>query len=154
MRPRAVVCPNPKCNKTIEEPVLLNNLSVTPAEHYYACSHCFMKMHAYPYLHRNLRSILAGLFALFLGSAILAWVGWLIWYDSTIWGKDLYRIFFGSRIDQTMSLGIGMMAIYYFLIGLALSILGLVIFVRRRSMVVELRFGAVPPESQGVHDSK
>ena len=154
MRPRVVICPNPKCHKTIEEPVLLNNLSVAPAEHYYACPHCFMKMHAYPHLHRNLRSTLAGLFSLFSGSAILTWIGWLVWYDVSVWGKDITLIFLGSRTGELISLGIGMMAIHYFLIGLALSILGFVIFVRRRSMVVELRFGAAPPESQGARDSK
>ena len=40
----AVVCPNPKCHRKIEEPILLSNLSTTPAEQYYACSHCLMKL--------------------------------------------------------------------------------------------------------------
>ena len=39
-----VVCPNPKCGKEIEEPVLLTNLSVTPAEQYDACPYCFAKL--------------------------------------------------------------------------------------------------------------
>ena len=39
-----VICPNPKCHRKIEEPILLNNLSKTPAEQYYACPHCFIKM--------------------------------------------------------------------------------------------------------------
>ncbi len=39
-----VVCPNPKCGKEIEEPILLTNLSVTPAEQYDACPHCFTKL--------------------------------------------------------------------------------------------------------------
>ena len=41
-----VICPNPKCHRKIEEPILLNNLSTTPAEHYYACPHCFIKLDA------------------------------------------------------------------------------------------------------------
>lgn len=41
-----ITCPNPKCHKRIEEPILLNNLSTTPAEHYYACPHCFIKLDA------------------------------------------------------------------------------------------------------------
>jgi len=39
-----IVCPNPKCHREIEEPILLNNLSTTPAEQYYACPHCFIKL--------------------------------------------------------------------------------------------------------------
>ncbi len=39
-----VVCPNPKCHKKIEEAILLNNLSTTSAEQYYACPHCFIKL--------------------------------------------------------------------------------------------------------------
>ena len=145
MRPRVVVCPNPKCHKTIEEPVLLNNLSVAPAEHYYACPHCFTKLHAYPCFHRNFMRALPGLFLSAFGSAILGWVSWLTWHDVTVWGKDLSLIFFGSRTGEPISLGIGMKVIYYSLIGLALLISGLGIFLRRRSKVVELRFSATPP---------
>ena len=39
-----IICPNPKCQRKIEEPILLNNLSTTPAEHYYACPHCLTKL--------------------------------------------------------------------------------------------------------------
>jgi len=38
------ICPNPKCNKKIEEPILLNNLSATPTEQYHACPHCFVNL--------------------------------------------------------------------------------------------------------------
>ena len=41
---RVTVCPNPKCHREIEEPILLNNLSKTPAEQYYACPHCLIKL--------------------------------------------------------------------------------------------------------------
>ena len=41
---RVIICPNPECHREIEEPILLNNLSVTPAEQYYACPHCFIKL--------------------------------------------------------------------------------------------------------------
>jgi len=41
-----VVCPNPKCQREIEEPILLSNLSATLDEQYYACPHCFMKLGA------------------------------------------------------------------------------------------------------------
>ncbi len=39
-----VICPNPKCHRKIGDPILLNNLSKTPAEQYYACPHCFIKL--------------------------------------------------------------------------------------------------------------
>ena len=39
-----VICPNPKCRREIEEPILLTNLSVTPTEQYDACPHCFTKL--------------------------------------------------------------------------------------------------------------
>ena len=148
MRPRVVVCPNLGCHKKIEEPILLNDLSVAPAEHYYACPYCFTKIYAHPYIRRNLRPTLTGLFLSVLGSAILAWVGWLTWYDVTVWGKDIPLIFFGSRTGELISLGIGMKVIYYCLIGLALLISGLGIFLRRRSKVVELRFSATAPEGK------
>lgn len=38
------ICPNPKCRRNIEEPILLTNLSFTPPEHYDACPHCFAKL--------------------------------------------------------------------------------------------------------------
>jgi len=66
------------------------------------------------------------------GSIILAWVGWLTWYDITMWDKDIALIFFGSRTGEAISLGIGMKVIYYFLIGLALILSGLPTFLRRK----------------------
>lgn len=39
-----IVCPNPKCRRKIEEPVLLNSLSTASEEQYYACPHCFTKL--------------------------------------------------------------------------------------------------------------
>jgi hypothetical protein len=83
-------------------------------------------------LHPSRLSNVAGLFLIALGSTILVWVGWLTWYDITTWSKDLILIFFGSRTGETMSLGIGMRVIYYFLIGLALLFSGLITLVRRR----------------------
>jgi len=75
----------------------------------------------------------AGLFLATSGSIILAWVGWLTWYDMTSWGKDIALIFFGSRTGEAISLGTGMKVIYYFLIGLALLLSGSLTFLRRRS---------------------
>jgi hypothetical protein len=41
-----IICPNPKCHKKIKEPLLLSNVSKTPAEKYYVCPHCFVKLDA------------------------------------------------------------------------------------------------------------
>jgi len=81
---------------------------------------------------RTVLSNFASLLLTAFGSIILAWVGWLIWYDMTIWGKDIALIFFGSRTGEAISLGIGMKAIHYFLIGLTLLLIGLLTFLRRR----------------------
>jgi len=75
----------------------------------------------------------ADLFLAASGSIILAWIGWLTWYDMTSRGKDIALIFFGSRTGEAISLGIGMRVIHYFLISLALLFSGLLIFLRRRS---------------------
>jgi len=81
---------------------------------------------------------LAGLFLLAFGLVALAWVGWLTWHDVTMRGKDIARIFFGSRIGEAISLGIGMKVIHYFLIGLALLLSGLVTLLRGRIKAVRL----------------
>jgi len=39
-----IICPNPECCRKIEEPILLRDLSTEPAEQYYACPHCFIKL--------------------------------------------------------------------------------------------------------------
>ena len=39
-----VICPNPRCQKEIEEPILLTILSVTPPKQYQACPCCFAKL--------------------------------------------------------------------------------------------------------------
>jgi len=84
------------------------------------------------YLRRYLLPRLAGHFLIVSGSAILAWVGWLVWYDMTVWGKDIALIFFGSRTGEAISLGIGMIVVYYFILGLAFLLSGLIMFLRRR----------------------
>jgi len=43
-----VVCPNPKCQREIEEPILLTILSVTPPKEYEACPYCFTKLEPEP----------------------------------------------------------------------------------------------------------
>ena len=43
-----VVCPNPKCQRQIKEPVLLTIHSVTPKKQYNACPYCFAKIEPEP----------------------------------------------------------------------------------------------------------
>lgn len=68
---------------------------------------------------------LASLFLTSFGLLLLIWVGWLTWYDLTVWGKDIITIFLGSRVGEAISLGIGMKLIYYFLIGLTSFLSGI-----------------------------
>jgi len=63
---------------------------------------------------------------------ILAWIGWLTWTDMTQWSKDIGNIFFGSRANEAISLGIGMTLIHYFLISMSLLAAGVVLFLRNR----------------------
>ena len=57
---------------------------------------------------------------IFLGLAIFAWVGQIIWIDISVYEKSLYAILFGSRIGENISLGIDMRLIYYIDIGFLL----------------------------------
>ncbi len=140
MHARVIVCPNPKCRKKIEEPVLLTNLSTIPTEYYYVCPHCLVKINTY--IRMRGRANPPSLFLTVFGSIILVWVGWLVWYNMTTLGKDIALIFFGSRTGEAISLGIGMKVIHYFLIGLVLLLSGLLTLLRRRREVIELHFDA------------
>jgi hypothetical protein len=68
---------------------------------------------------------------------ILAWVGWITWYDISVWSKDIGTIFFGSRTGEAISLGIGMKLGYYFLIGLSLLAAGVVLFLRNHILTAK-----------------
>jgi hypothetical protein len=76
---------------------------------------------------------LASLLLAAIGLILVIQVVWITFYDVIIWGKDLTQIFLGSRIGEPISLGIGMKIIYYFLIGVALLLSGLLVFLRKRS---------------------
>lgn len=39
-----ITCSNPECQRRIEEPILLSNLSIESGEQYFACPHCFTKL--------------------------------------------------------------------------------------------------------------
>jgi len=48
-----VVCPNPKCRKEIEEPIILTIQSVTPPTQYEACPYCFTKLEPEPQMEQE-----------------------------------------------------------------------------------------------------
>jgi len=141
--PWRAICPNLNCHRKIEEPVLLNNLSITPAEQYYACPHCFMKLNVH-----TTRVNLGGLFLTVSGLIILAWVSCLTIQEMTLGNRDIVLIFFGLRTGEIVGLGIGMKVVYYFLIGVALFFLGLCTFLRRRSESINSHLGAAAPEKE------
>jgi hypothetical protein len=72
------------------------------------------------------------LFLTVAGSIILLWVGQLTWHDITVWSKDIGPTFFGSRTGENISLGIGITLIHYYLIGLALLLAAVVLFIRKK----------------------
>ena len=94
------------------------------------------------------------------GSIILAWVGWLTWYDLTVWGKawnkDIALIFFGFRTGEAIGLGVGMKVIYYFLISLVLIMSGMFAFLRNRGKASKLhRSRPLPTQRQkGTEEKK
>jgi len=72
-----------------------------------------------------------------LGSIILAGIGWLTWYDMTVWNKNILLILFGSRTGEALSLGIGMRVIHYFIIALAFFIPYIFILLKKRLVQIE-----------------
>ena len=66
---------------------------------------------------------------LVLGLATFVWVFQLIWKDIVFWNKDLGLIFFGSRVGESISWGIGMRLVHYFFGGLTFLLIGLAILV-------------------------
>ena len=76
-------------------------------------------------------SRLIGFLLLILGAVILVWVGELVWKDIVVWEKELSLIFFGSRAGESISLGIGMVLINYFFIGLTFVLVSLVVLFHR-----------------------
>lgn len=48
-----VVCPNPKCRREIEEPILLTLLYATPPKEYKACPYCFTDLTPEPQIEKE-----------------------------------------------------------------------------------------------------
>ena len=66
---------------------------------------------------------------LILGVATFVWVFQLIWNDMVVWNKELGLIFFGSRVGEFISLGIGIRLVHYFFVGLTFLLTGLVLLI-------------------------
>ena len=69
---------------------------------------------------------------LVVGSMALFQVGSVMWNDVTVWGKDFSLIFFGSRAGESISLGIGLQIIHYYLIGTLLLFSAIVLLFQKR----------------------
>ena len=82
--------------------------------------------------HYSRLSDLASISSIGMGSAILLFVGCITYYDAITWGRNLALIFLGPRTGEAMDLGIGMRVVYYFVLGLALMLIGIFILFRRR----------------------
>jgi hypothetical protein len=96
--------------------------------------------------HYSRLSKLAGISLIGLGSIILSVVGWITYYDTTIWGKSLGLIFLGSRTGEAIDLGIGMRVLYYFVLGLASTLMGILVLFRRLRKRIQTISGNEPAE--------
>ena len=67
-----------------------------------------------------------------VGSLLLIQVGFVTWNDVTVWGKDFSSILFGSRTGESISLGIGLQIIHYYLIGILFLFSAIILFVLKR----------------------
>ena len=67
-----------------------------------------------------------------IGLIALIQVGYVMWSDITVWGKDISLIFFGSRTGEAISLGIGLQIIHYYLIGILLTFVAIVLVFLRK----------------------
>jgi len=67
-----------------------------------------------------------------VGSLLLIQVGFVMWKDVTVWGKDFSLIFFGSRTSESISLGIGLQIIHYYLIGIVFLFSAIILFFSKK----------------------
>jgi hypothetical protein len=64
--------------------------------------------------------------------SISGFVSWLVWFDTTCWGKSLDQILCGSRVNEAMSLGVGLIAMDYVVISLTMLVLGLLTLTKQK----------------------
>jgi len=73
------------------------------------------------------RAILPRLTLISIGTLLLAFTAWIIWYDTEFWNKSLQVILLGSRSGEAISLGIGARLVHYLILGLTLTFLGVLL---------------------------
>ena len=81
---------------------------------------------------RSLPNIITLTLVLF-GIAILVGVGFIALFDLIYWNKDVGMIFFGSRIGEPITLGIGILLIHYLLVGITFFGVGIGLFFKNRN---------------------
>jgi hypothetical protein len=72
------------------------------------------------------------LFFIVFGAFILVWISELVLYELVVWHKSFDFILFAYGTNEPMGLGIGMKTIYYFMIGLALLLSGILTYQQRK----------------------
>ena len=75
---------------------------------------------------------IAIIFLLGVGSVTLIWVGSLVWNDIAFWSKEFSEIFLGSRVGENISLGIDLRVIHYYMIGILLIAVAIVLLIWKR----------------------
>lgn len=68
-----------------------------------------------------------------IGSSFLAYTAWLVLSDVIFWQKDLVIIFFGSRMGEEISLGLGFTVMHYLIIGSISLFAGIFMYLRKRN---------------------
>ena len=66
-----------------------------------------------------------------IGSSFLAITAWLVLSDVIFWQKDLAVIFFGSRMGEEISLGLGFTVMHYLIIGSISLFAGIFMYFRK-----------------------
>jgi len=81
---------------------------------------------------------LIGLSLIITGALVLAWIGIMTWYDTSVWHKSLGFVLFTYRTGEPISLGLGMKFIHYFMIGSALLLAGALTYLRKIKKIIEV----------------
>jgi hypothetical protein len=75
---------------------------------------------------------LISLLSLTFGFFFVTWTFLLAWNATAIWGNDLIQMFLNYRVGEVFTFGIKMPLINYLLLGLALIVIGLIIFLQKK----------------------
>ena len=72
-----------------------------------------------------------------IGVILLTFSIWITYYDLTFWNKNLTLILLGPRTGETMSLGVGMRLIYYFILSLTLISTAILRFFLPKAQIIK-----------------